>query len=221
MFKRQEMTQVEYEFIRAYVSAMKRDYYLLRGVLNMMNPDDLGVKSVTAATQLAIRAADLHTEFERQLGDLVDGKSYNRKQVSDEPPLSAMADLFSLSFFTIAVKTTPTGGPTNGLFSGEPTTLAEMLQHLQQKHASLKNSDATTQFLNFLKSLAAADASNSLFGFWGSVVDMFKNGSGLSHYGSYGQAYEEGYGNYEDMAEDDEDYEDDYEEGDYDDEYDD
>lgn len=217
MFNQHGMTPVEHSFIRTYVSAMRRDYYLLRSVLTMMNPDDLGIKSVTEATELANAAADLHAEFEQKLAVVVSApdKDYKIKEVSEDPPLSALADLFSLSFFTVAIATAATDSPTNGLFSGEPGTLAEMLQHLQQKNDSLKNSDAASQFLLLLKTFTTTKNDNSLFEFWGTVADMFKNGAGLAHYGNYGQVYEQGYGDYEDTEEyddeeDDENFDDDY-----------
>lgn len=218
MFKRNGMSQVEYEFIRAYVSAMRRDYYLLRSVLTMMNPDDLKIQSVTEATQLAIKAAELHGEFERQLSAVSAGKNYYAKPVSDDPPPSAMADLFSLSFFTVAIKTSDKNNPTNGLFSGEPSTLAEMIQHVQQQNDNLKNSDVAGQFLLLLQMFSTKN-NTGIFEFWNTVADMFKNGAGLAHYGNFGQAYEDGYGEYEEEQDyaDDEEYEDD----DYDDEDDD
>lgn len=215
MFKRHGMSQVEYDFIRTYVSAMRRDYYLLRGVLNMMNPDDLGIKSVVEATNLAVKAGEMHSEFERQLGVVKDKNKYHPKHVADDPPPSAMADLFSLSFFTVAISTAAPGSPANGLFSGEPSTLAEMLQHLQQKNDSLKNSDAAKQFLTLLKMFSATN-DNSVFEFWSTVADMFKNGAGLAYYGNFGQAYEQGYGEYEEEQDyaDDEEYDDEYDEDD-------
>lgn len=217
MFKHRGMTQIEYDFIRAYVSAMRRDYHLLRSVLTMMNPDDLAIKSVTAATNLAIRAADLHNDFERRLGDVVSASknNYYLKTVSDDPPVSVLADLFSLSFFTVAVKTDGDGNKANGLFSGEPSALAEMLQHLQQSNDTLKNSDAASQFLILLNMFGAPSGDNALFEFWNTVADMFKNGAGLANYGNFGQVYEDGYDDHdaEEEYEDDEDQ--DYEDDEY------
>jgi hypothetical protein len=214
MFKRHGMTQVEYDFIRTYVSAMRRDYYLLRSVLTMMNPSDLGIKSVTEATQLALKAAALHDVFEQKLGD-IDQTNYHKKQVADDPPPSAMADLFSLSFFTVAVTTASPNSPANGLFSGEPGTLADMIQQLQQENDKLKDSDAMTQFLSLLKMFSKSTDNKSAFEFWSTVADMFKNGAGLAHYGNYGQAYEDGYGEYEEEQDYDDDYDEDEDNDDY------
>lgn len=218
MFEYSGMTQVEYDFVRTYVSAMKRDYYLLRSVLTMMNPKDLAVKSVMDAVALATKAATLHAEFEQRLDSIVAEKNYRIKQVATEPPISALADLFSLSFFTLAVKTDGKKASTNGFFSGEPSALADMLKHLIASNESLQKSSAVMQFLLILQLFPHSSKDNTLFEFWGSVADMFKYGSGLAHYGNYGQVYEHGYGNYEEDDEEDdydEDYDDDYEDDEY------
>lgn len=219
MFSYSGMTQIEYEFARTYVSAMRRDYYLLRGVLALMNPKDLGIKSVVEATNIAVKAAEMHKEFETHLADVTKDKKYHPKTISDAPPVSALADLFSLSFFTLAVQAKETKTPLNGFFSGEPAALADMMSHLVDSHKSLQKSSTAMQFLLLLKLFPKSSDYNDLFEFWGSVSDMFKYGSGLTHYGNYGQVYEDGYGDYEDVDdqydEDDDDY-DDYAEEDYD-----
>lgn len=222
MFSSSGMTRIERDFVRTYVSAMKRDYHLLRGVLAMMDPKDLGVTSVVEATNIAVKAAELHQEFEAHLAAVTLGKRYHSKTVSDEPPVSALADLFSLSFFTLAVKTDEVKTPINGFFSGEPGALAAMMAHLVDAHKSLKKSPAAAQFLMLLQLFPKPSEYNDLFEFWGSVSDMFKYGSGLTHYGNYGQVYEAGYGNYEEETDDydddddiDADY-DDYADEDYD-----
>jgi len=177
MFKKDELSNTEHSFIRAYVGVMARDYYLLRSVLQFMRPDDLAIADVCTATQLALKASRLHDEFETQLHDVVQHKNYGRKNVPNGPTTLEMADLFSLSFFSVAVTTNPKKpAVNNGLFSGEPSTLAATIKQLQQMKGGLSgSSDVLGQFLKLLQAFPPLADQNNIFAFWSNVADMFKN----------------------------------------------
>jgi hypothetical protein len=209
MFKKEDLSSVEYNFIRAYVGVLSRDYYLLRSVLQLMRPDDLAVPDVCTATQLAIKVARLHDEFEAQLHAITRHKDYRYKSIPAGPTTLEMADLLSLSFFSVSVATNPKKPPVNnGLFSGEPATLAMTIKQLQKMQDGLSGSSSVLdQFLKLLQAFPPVADENNIFAFWSNVSDMFKNIS------SAGNDYEPD--DWDDYEDDDEDEEDEHDDDDY------
>jgi hypothetical protein len=136
----------------------------------------------------------------------VQHKNYGRKNVPNGPTTLELADLFSLSFFSVAVTTNPKNPPVNnGLFSGEPSALAATIKQLQQMKNGLSgSSDVLGQFLKLLQAFPPVADQNNIFSFWSNVADMFKNSYDADNdYDEEGEWVEE-------EDDDDDDYDEDY-----------
>lgn len=114
------------QFIRLYVTTLRREYYLLRSVLDLMHPTGLGVKSFMDATKMALALEDMHQDFESQLNRIQKKDNLRKVKVQTGPTTDELADLFSLSFFKLVQVTDgPAPGTKiktdDGWFSGKPT----------------------------------------------------------------------------------------------------
>jgi hypothetical protein len=137
MFKPDSVSKTELEFIRVYVVAMRREYFLLQNVLALMHPDNLDVHCVVTATRIARELQAMHAEFDSTLHALESLHAFRKRNYSDGPTIDQLADLFTLSFFKV-VTDTPTGKYDDGWFSGEPGAWKKMLLSLtpaNSKHA--------------------------------------------------------------------------------------
>lgn len=119
------MSPDEVQFIRLYIQTMRREYHLLRSVMDLMHPTNLGVKSFSEATRLALGLAEMQQDFDASLRRLQRKKSFRTMYLPPSPSLDELADLFSLSFFKlITTNENSLGGKivnNNGWFSGKPT----------------------------------------------------------------------------------------------------
>lgn len=118
------MSPDEVQFIRLYISTLKREYYLLRSVMDLMHPTNLGVRSFTDATNIALGLEELQQDFEAKLRRVQKKNKCRVRQVATGPTLDELADMFSLSFFKLITTAKPTAGEktlyNNGWFSGKP-----------------------------------------------------------------------------------------------------
>ena len=132
MFDPNNVTKTELQFIRTYVAAMKRDYHLLWSVLELMNPDNLGIKEIVAAARTAQALQEMQADFDTELLALQKRHRLPPKALSLPAPSTAqLAELFTLSFFKV-VTTTPKGKKKDdGWFSGEPDSWKDMMQSMQ------------------------------------------------------------------------------------------
>lgn len=148
------MSPEEVQFIRLYITTLRREYHLLRSVMNLMHPDNLGVKSFTEATKLALRLAEMQQDFDSDLRKLQRKKNWRTLQVPNSPTLDELADMFSLSFFKlITTDKTPSGATAvkhNGWFSGKPTEWKKTLHNYKGVPKNKTNSlpDLLTDFFN-------------------------------------------------------------------------
>ena len=157
MLNPKTMSPVEREFIRVYVTAMQRDYDLIRSVLHLMDPAHAGLTSVVAATEAAQRLREMQAEFDSALHALRNKHSFREKKMPLVPDLDAIADLFSLSFFKI-IKTAPAGQSKkdDGWFSGEPAEWSKTIKSaLNINYNSLPK--VLTAYLDSLKKMLAND----------------------------------------------------------------
>lgn len=146
------MSPAEVQFIRLYITTLKREYYLVRSVMDVMHPNGLGVKSFTAATKLALGLAEMQQDFDAKLRGVQKKNSLRTKFVSPGPTLDELADMFSLSFFkiitTVENESAGKSYKNNGWFSGKPTewkkTLYSYKDAPKNKAASLP--DLLTEF---------------------------------------------------------------------------
>jgi len=120
------MSPAEVMFIRVYVYALRRHYAALRTVVDVMNPDGLGVKDFHTATRLATNLAEMHGDFEASLLSLRKKHKFKSRQTVTGPTQDELADLFELSFFKLvtaqkAEKNNKTIVESHdGWFSGKP-----------------------------------------------------------------------------------------------------
>ena len=131
MFNLHKISKIELQFIRTYVAAMRRDYYMLWSVLDLMNPTFLGVKDIVTAAKTAQALQEMHFDFDKELIALQEKHKLRARGGSGEPTPDELSDLFTLSFFKV-VTTSPKGKKKDdGWFSGEPTAWPAMLKSMQ------------------------------------------------------------------------------------------
>lgn len=147
------MSREEVQFIRLYITTLKREYYLLRSVIDVMHPTSLGVRSFTDATKLALGLAELHQDFEANLRRVQRKNNFPVKLPNTGPSLDELADMFSLSFFKLitTTKDVSAGGKakyTNGWFSGKPTEWKKTLHNYKDVPKDKKSTlpDLLTDF---------------------------------------------------------------------------
>jgi hypothetical protein len=151
------MSPTEREFIRVYVTAMQRDYDLIRSALHLMDPAQLGIRSVVEATKASQSLREMQAEFDSTLHALRNKHNFREKKMPPVPNLDDIADLFSLSFFKI-IKTAASGQPKNddGWFSGEPAEWGKTIKSaLNINYNSLPK--VLTTYLESLKKMLAND----------------------------------------------------------------
>ena len=129
MFNPDKITPLELEFIRTYVTAMKREYALLYSVLDLMDPRNLAVRDVVSAAKMARELQFMHAEFDQSLHALSSKHSFSHKKTPASPTTDELADLFTLSFFKV-ISATPNGKQDDGWFSGEPGAMKKLFAAL-------------------------------------------------------------------------------------------
>lgn len=119
------MTPVEINFIKVYVTALKRHYAEISTVVDIMNPDNLGIKQFYEAACAAQQLTKMHDEFERKMA--VVRRKHKIKMIAAAPYPSDedLADLFSLSFFKLVTGPKDAASKNaktkqHGWFSGQP-----------------------------------------------------------------------------------------------------
>lgn len=120
------MSQAEMQFIRLYVTTLRREYYLLRSVMDLMHPSGLGLKDFVEATRAALALDEMHKDFEGQIRRVQQKRKLRKVAGSSGPTTDELADMFSLSFFKLVTVTEEpeTGNSVkqdDGWFSGKPT----------------------------------------------------------------------------------------------------
>jgi hypothetical protein len=125
-----------HQFMRTYIAALRRDHDTLQTVLDLMDPENLGVVDVIKATRMARQLNHEHAEFEKTINALpgID-KFFRRTKQTTGPSFETLSELFSLSFFSVlyADKTKSTKKPKTdaGVFSGKPEEWHATLKALQ------------------------------------------------------------------------------------------
>jgi hypothetical protein len=153
MFNLKNMSTAEVQFIRTYVLALRRDHAVLKTVMDLMHPDNLGVHDVTAATRMAVELQHMQAQFDLCLHKLASTHKFFKKSMSTAPNLDDLADLFSLSFFKVL---TVVSGPNTkeekkdaGWFSGKPTEWHKLFLDIQ-KNEPLALSDKLSPVMKSL-----------------------------------------------------------------------
>jgi hypothetical protein len=151
------MSPVEIQFIRLYVAAMRRDYYLLRSTMSLMHPSTLGVKDFASAANMAVELDDMHQQFEQKIEAIQKKDNIRKINVSNGPSVDELADLFSLSFFKlVTTEENDTGaliGKTDsGWYSGKPTEWKKTFSLYKNTPNNAINAlpDLLSNFLNTL-----------------------------------------------------------------------
>lgn len=118
-----EMSGTELAFVHAYVRALRRDYDLLQTVIELMRPENLNVGDVVVATHMAKELEGFFVSFESRLHALRSTHSFTQSRTLPQwPPLDALANLFTLSFFKVVTNTGDIKPKNMGWFSGAPDT---------------------------------------------------------------------------------------------------
>ncbi len=154
MFNIKQMSPAEVLFIRTYIVAMRRQYDLLNTVMDLMDPDNLGIADVAVATRVATELQDMHADFDSALHELPGYSKFARRIPKAEPSMDQLADLFSLSFFKMVTVIKSTLGEKkkdDGWFSGKPDEWQATLKTMQ--NAPALPDDAYTACLNALAKL--------------------------------------------------------------------
>lgn len=148
------MSPAEIQFIRLYITTLRREYYLVRSVVDLMHPSGLGLKSFSEATSVALGLAELQQDFDAKLRQLQKKNHPRTKFVSTGPTIDELADLFSLSFFKIITTgESPAGvksAHNKGWFSGKPTEWKKTLQSYKDvpKNKTQSLPDLLTDFFS-------------------------------------------------------------------------
>lgn len=155
------MSQAEMQFIRLYVATLRREYYLLRSVLDLMHPTGLGLKSFIDATNMALTLDALNKDFDDKINRVQRKQKLRKVAVPASPTTDELAAMFSLSFFklvTVTEATATTGAVKKdaGWFSGKPAEWKKTL----------------TLYKNTPK-LPGDDLSNSLSSFFATLLKFF------------------------------------------------
>lgn len=146
------MTPAEIQFIRLYITTLRREYHLVRSVMDLMHPSGLAIKSFSEATTIALGLEELQKDFDVKLSRLQKKNNQRARPAQTGPTLNELADMFSLSFFKIVttVENSPKGESfeNKGWFSGKPTDWKKTLKNYKDvpknKHQSLP--DLLTDF---------------------------------------------------------------------------
>lgn len=161
MVKLERMSPVERDFIRTYVSALRRDYYLVMSVVHLMHPDGLGVTDAAKATRIAVELQRMHAEFEAHLRILPAVEGFFKKVPALTPAVDDMAELFSLSFFKIFTSIKHDKFTLNkkdaGWFSGNPDEwhqLFKQLESTEQQKPSTADMSVIGLFSKFFPKLS-------------------------------------------------------------------
>lgn len=146
-----EMSPSEVQFIRLYITTLRREYALLKTVLDLMHPDNLGVKSFTDATKLALGLAEMQQDFDSKIRRIQRKNSMRTMYLPPSPSLDELANLFSLSFFKLVTTADLPAGvkySNKGWFSGKPTEWKKTLWQYKDvpKDKTNKLPDLLTDF---------------------------------------------------------------------------
>lgn len=155
MFDFAAMSPAEIQFIRLYVLALRRDYYLVRSVMDLMHPNNLGVRGFAEATSMALALEEMHGDFDKKITKLQKKHDFRRVKTLPGPSVGELADLFSLSFFKLVnveedAKSGKSVKTDEGWFSGKPTEWKKTLSEYKQvlKNASPSLPDLLSNFFN-------------------------------------------------------------------------
>lgn len=133
MFDIAAMSPAEIQFIRLYIKTLKREYYFLRTVLDLMHPDNLGVEKFLIAANMSLKLAEMQQDFDSRIRQIQRKNNIRTLYVPPAPSLDELADMFSRSFFKLVTTTqskkTGSHAYTNGWFSGKPTDWKSTVSH--------------------------------------------------------------------------------------------
>lgn len=135
MFDLKGISPAAHQFMRTYIAALRRDHDDLQTVLDLMDPENLGVIDVIKAADMARQLNHEHVEFEKTLHALPNVDKFFRRTATKGPSFETLSELFSLSFFSVlyADKTKQSAKPKTdaGVFSGKPAEWHATLKSLQ------------------------------------------------------------------------------------------
>lgn len=146
MFNAKRMSPAELKFVQAYVRVLRKDYWLLKTTIALMDPDALGLKDIVTAAKLARSLQDLHTQFEDNLNNCEKLQPFRRAKMSTAPTLDELGDLFSLSFFKLVTTIKDKKKSTkidDGWFSGEPNAWHATVSKMQSYKKDFGDVDMT------------------------------------------------------------------------------
>jgi hypothetical protein len=137
VFNLKDLSPTAYLFMRTYITALRRDYDSLQAVLDLMDPENLGVCDALRASKMAIELKHSHAEFEKTLHATRSADKFFRRTITAGPAFADLAELFSMSFFNVLYsnKSIKASKPADkidaGVFSGKPEEWHSTLKALQ------------------------------------------------------------------------------------------
>jgi hypothetical protein len=137
MFNFNKMSPTEFKFIQTYVTALRRDYWMLQTAIELTKSDQLAVRDIVRAARLAKTMQEMHEGFEADIDKLAaTGTFFRKKAGTPRPTIDDLSELFALSFFkvmtTIKADAKPVSKHDAGWFSGDPHAWQNVFDNLQK-----------------------------------------------------------------------------------------
>jgi hypothetical protein len=154
MFKKENMSPDEWQFIKAYCASVQKNYEMIQSIRALMNPDWLNVKCPVAATKMAKKLCAMQKKYCNKIEKLGQIKKNKAKKPQDGVSAEDVAEVFTISFFKIVdpatkkVFLTDKGVPAHdGWSSGHPADWQYAVKSLQEIHKQELSDSAESSLL--------------------------------------------------------------------------
>lgn len=173
-FDTSKMSADEFKFIRAYCSAVRRDFDKIETALTLASRDELAITCPFTAAKLALELHELQLEFADKLatmGAKFLDKDKDKVLLSSVPSLDEIGRIFAMSFFKLVdsetkavLSLTQTGRTHDGWSSGRPTDWQHSLKSLYdiQKQENESSSSSGMFFGKLFKFFTSMHTPQSL-----------------------------------------------------------
>lgn len=141
LFDTTKMSADEFQFIRAYCAAARREYYSISTAIALTDPAELGLICPFTVTKIAIGLQGMYREVAHELAEIGQRHLPARHPADCRPTLVPTIDevgqIFSVSFFKLvdaatqsSIVTSQNKGKHDGWSSGRPTDWQHSLKSL-------------------------------------------------------------------------------------------
>ena len=130
--KIKKVTPTERAFMRAYAAALKRNFVLLTGAIQLMSPQSLAVTCPVQAASLTYDLQIMQALFDGELSALALKHQMRPKKGVNVPTPDQLVRIMQLSFFKLLEKKAEPHKPVDkGWFSGHPLDWAVVLKRVE------------------------------------------------------------------------------------------